>query len=384
MLPTQPSPNRNLTNRVKQWLPYIIPRLSQGVYMATIEKRTLDNGDTSYRVKIRLKGYPTQTATFKRVTDAKNWVTSTEAAIKEGRHFKTAAAKKHTFSEMIDKFLAGSTFTKEQKEHQVMHLNRWRDELGVYTLADITPDLITEIKDKLLSEITPKGTKRAPSTVARYLSSLSPVFTVAINEWQWLEESPMRKIKKPKEARGRVRFLDDDERQRLLTACQESRNKQLYLCVILALSTGMRQGELMGLKWPDVNLRDGFIILHKTKNGDRRRVPLAGHGLMLLQEHAKVRRLDTNLLFPGNVHKDKPIDLRKPFITALTKAEIIDFKWHDLRHCTASYLAMNGASLAEIAEVLGHKTLQMVKRYAHLSDGHVSSVVESRLSKSDT
>ena len=381
MLPTQTSPNRNLTNRVKQWLPDIIPPLSQEVYMATIEKRTIDNGDTSYRVKIRLKGYPTQTATFKRVTDAKNWVTSTEAAIKEGRHFKTAAAKKHTFSEMIDKFLAGSTFTKEQKEHQVMHLKRWREELGAYTLADVTPDLITEIKDKLLSEITPKGTKRAPSTVARYLSSLSPVFTIAVNEWQWLEESPMRKIKKPKEARGRVRFLDDDERERLLTACQESRNKQLYLCVILALSTGMRQGELMGLKWPDVNLNDGFIILHETKNGDRRRVPLAGHGLMMLKEHAKVRRLDTNLLFPSNVHKDKPIDLRKPFTTALTKAEIIDFKWHDLRHCTASYLAMNGASLAEIAEVLGHKTLQMVKRYAHLSDGHVSSVVESMNAK---
>ncbi len=381
MLPTQTSPNRNLTNRVKQWLPDIIPPLSQEVYMATIEKRTIDNGDTSYRVKIRLKGYPTQTATFKRLTDAKNWVTITEAAIKEGRHFKTAAAKKHTFSEMIDKFLAGSTFTKEQKEHQVMHLKRWRDELGAYTLADVTPDLITEIKDKLLSEITPKGTKRASSTVARYLSSLSPVFTVAINEWQWLEESPMRKIKKPKEARGRVRFLDDDERQRLLTACQESKNKQLYLCVILALSTGMRQGELMGLKWPDVNLKDGFIILHETKNGDRRRVPLAGHGLKLLQEHAKVRRLDTNLLFPGNVHKDKPIDLRQPFTTAINKAEIIDFKWHDLRHCTASYLAMNGASLAEIAEVLGHKTLQMVKRYAHLSDGHVSSVVESMNAK---
>ena len=223
--------------------------------MATIEKRFIDTGETSYRVKIRLKGYPTQTATFKRLTDAKKWVTVTEAAIKEGRHFKTAAAKKHTFAEMIDKFLAGASFTKEQEEHQVMHLKRWRDELGAFTLADVTPDLITKIKDKLLSEITPKGTKRAPATVARYLSSLSPVFTVAVNEWQWLEDSPMRKIKKPKEARGRIRFLDDDERQRLLTACQASRNKQLYMCVILALSSGMRQAELMGLKWQDVNLR---------------------------------------------------------------------------------------------------------------------------------
>ncbi len=187
----------------------------------------------------------------------------------------------------------------------------------------------------------------------------------------------MRKIKKPTEPRGRVRFLDDDERERLLKACRESDNEWLYLCVILALSTGMRQGELMGLKWPDVNLKDGFIILHETKNGERRRVPIAGLALELLRDHSKVRRLDTPLLFPGRKNPDQPISLRKPFETALKRAEITDFHWHDLRHCTASYLAMGGASLAEIAEILGHKTLQMVKRYSHLSDGHVSNVVAS-------
>jgi len=84
-----------------------------------------------------------------------------------------------------------------------------------------------------------------------------------------------------------VRFLDDDERERFLSACQASSNKQLYLCVILALSSGMRQGELMSLKWQDVNLKDGFIILHETKNGERRRVPLSGLALSLLQEHAR-------------------------------------------------------------------------------------------------
>jgi integrase len=241
--------------------------------------------------------------------------------------------------------------------------------------------LIVECRDKLCTEPTPRGVQRSPATVVRYMAALSHAFTVAVNEWQWLEDSPMRKVKKPKEPRGRVRFLDEDERQRFIDACKKSSNDWLYLCVILALSTGMRQGELMGLKWQDVNLKDGFIILHETKNGDRRRVPLAGHGLELLREHAKVRRLDTDLLFPGTIHKDKPIDLRKPFETALKQAQISDFHWHDLRHCTASYLAMNGASLAEIAEVLGHKTLQMVKRYAHLSDGHVSNVVASMNAK---
>lgn len=346
--------------------------------MASIEKRTTDTGDISYRVKIRLKGYPTQTATFKRLTDAKRWIQDTESAIREGRHFKTTEAKKHTLADLVDRYIKDVLPTKpKQAAAQRPQLERWKAEIGSYALSDVTPALIVQCRDKLLSEPTPRGNIRNPATVVRYMAALSHAFTIAVNEWQWMEDSPMRKVKKPKESKGRVRFLDDDERARLLKACKVSSNTWLYPCVILALSTGMRQAELMGLKWQDVNLKDGFLILHETKNGERRRVPLSGHGLELLQEHARIRRLDTNLLFPGTIHKDKPIDLRKPFETALKAAEITDFHWHDLRHCTASYLAMNGASLAEIAEVLGHKTLSMVKRYAHLSDGHVSNVVAS-------
>jgi integrase len=342
--------------------------------MATIETRTTDTGEKSYRVKVRLKGYPAQSATFDRLTDAKKWAAATESAIREGRHFKTAESKKHSFNDLVVRYYAEVLphyNEKEQKERK-SRLEFWRKAIGSCLLADITPALINEHKSRMT---------QSAATVDKYIKNLSHAFTVAVDDWGWLEGNPVKKVKSPKLPRGRVRFLDDGERQRLLTACQQSSNKQLYLCVILALSTGMRQGELMGLKWQDVNLKDGFIILHETKNGERRRVPLAGHGLELLLEHAKVSRRDTDLLFPGNIHKDKPIDLRKPFETALKAAEITDFHWHDLRHCTASYLAMNGASLAEIAEVLGHKTLAMVKRYAHLSDGHVSNVVASMNAK---
>ena len=98
--------------------------------------------------------------------------------------------------------------------------------------------------------------------------------------------------------------------------------------------------------------------------------------LELLRERSKVRRIDTELVFPGRIDPSKPVDLRSPFETALKRAGIEDFRWHDLRHSAASYLAMNGASLAEIAEVLGHKTLAMVKRYTHLSEAHTAGVVE--------
>jgi len=338
--------------------------------MANIEKRTNGSGETSYRVKIRLKGYPTQTATFKRLTDANKWVQDTESSIRDGRHFKTAEAKKHTFIDLVTRYyseILPHYSEKEQKERK-SKLEWWAKNIGHCLLGDITPTAISEHKNKMT---------QSSATVDKYIKNLSHAFTVAVNEWGWLEENPVKKVKSPKLPRGRVRFLSDDERQRLLTACQASSNKLLYLCVIVALSSGMRQGELMGLQWPDVNLKEKYIILHKTKNEERRRVPLSGLALSLLQEHAKVRRLDTDLLFPGKVHADQPIDLRKPFETALKLAGISDFNWHDLRHCTASYLAMNGASLAEIAEVLGHKTLSMVKRYAHLSDGHVSNVVAS-------
>ncbi|MDD2723872.1 MAG: site-specific integrase [Methylovulum sp.] len=346
--------------------------------MASIEKRTTDANETSYRVKVRLKGYPTQTATFQRLTDAKKWAAATESAIREGRHFKTAEAKKHTFADLVDRYIKDVLPSKPKKaKDKTQQLTWWKAKLGYCLLSDISAALIVQCRDELSNGITSRGTQRTPATVVQYMTALSHAFTIAVNEWQWLEDSPMRKVKKPTLPRGRVRFLDEDERARLLTACQASSNQQLYLCVILALSTGMRQGELMGLKWQDVNLKDNFIILHETKNGERRRVPLAGMALELLREHGKIRRLDTPLLFPSNKEPLNPIDLRKPFENALNAADIEDFHWHDLRHCTASYLAMNGASLAEIAEVLGHKTLAMVKRYAHLSEGHVSNVVAS-------
>jgi len=338
--------------------------------MASINKYVSGSGKISYRARIRLKGYPVQTATFARVTDAKKWVQSTESAIREGRHFKTSEAKKHTLADMVDRYIEVVLPTKpKQIKDQGHQLRWWKSKIGDYTLADVTPALIVQCRDEL-------GKKRAPATVVRYMAALSHAYTIAVNEWEWVSDSPMRKVKKPKEARGRARFLDDDERERLLEACAKSSNEYLHICVTLALSTGMRLGELMGLKWPDVNLAKHFLILHETKNGERRRVPITGYAHDLLVEHSKVRRLDTDLIFPSK-NPDKPVDLRKSFGGALKQAEITDFRWHDLRHCTASYLAMNGASLAEIAEILGHKTLQMVKRYAHLSDGHVSSVVSS-------
>ncbi len=351
--------------------------------MASIDKRIAKDGKITYRVLVRLKGMPTQAATFERLTDARKWAQDTESAIRGGRHFKTSQAKKHTLGEMIDRYVRDVLPTKPKNAiDQKRQLNWWKDEIGSYSLADVTPALIAEYRDKLARGITVRTKKpRNPATVNRYMAALSVAFTTAVKEWGWIDDSPMRKVTKGKESRGRVRFLSDDERTRLLKACKESPSANLYPVVVLALSTGMRAGEIMGLTWDVVNLNQGYAILHETKNGERRRVAITGHALEQLKELSKVRRIDCNLLFPSKEitpqKLQKGMNLRTPWLAALKVAGIDDFKFHDLRHSAASYLAMNGASLAEIAEVLGHKTLQMVKRYAHLSEGHTARVVAS-------
>jgi integrase len=354
--------------------------------MANIEKRISEEGKASYRVKVRLKGHPVQSATFERKTDAAKWAQSTESAIRENRHFKTTEGKRHTLAELIDRYLRDVLAKKPKSARdQWRQLKWWKAEIGNFILADISPSLIAQYRDKLSSGITHHGKPRSPATVNRYLAALSIVFTTAVKEWGWVDDTPLRKVTKPKESRSRVRFLSEDERPRLLKACKESNNTFLYPVVVLALSTGMRNGEIMGLTWDVVDLQRGRAILHDTKNGERRAVAITGHVLELLRELNKIPRIDCNLLFPAKEIRpqkpQKPIDLRFPWLAALKKANIQDFRFHDLRHSAASYLAMNGASLAEIAEVLGHKTLQMVRRYAHLSEGHTASVVESMNNK---
>jgi integrase len=350
--------------------------------MASIEKRTSQDGKTTYRVKVRLKGHDPESATFERLTYARKWVAATESAIREGRHFRTTIGKRYTLGQLVDRYIKEVIPKKKAwSQGQTVQLNWWKAKLGSQPIADITPKVIAEHRDILGEEVTVRGTRRNPATVNRYLSALSHCMTIAVKEWELLDDTPMRKVRKPTESRGRVRFLSEDERAGLLKACKESSNPYLYPVVVLALSTGMRSGEIMGLTWDRVDLSSGRAILDETKNGERRGVPVTGHVLELLKELKRVRRIDSKLLFPARQSPQKPMDLRSPWDTALKVAEIHDFRFHDLRHSAASYLVMNGASLAEIAEILGHKTLQMVKRYAHLSREHTHGVVASMNNK---
>jgi len=244
---------------------------------------------------------------------------------------------------------------------------RFATDLGAFPLDTLTPLRLRHYRDALSRTLK-------PGTVRQYLDALSAVFTVAVEELEWLDVNPLAKVRKPPASPGRVRVLSTEERTRLLAACAASPNPSLYRLVLLALTTGARRGELLSLTWQHVDLERGFLRLAQTKNRERRAVPVPSQTLTQLTRWSQgqplagwvVPRSSGRSVFPGE-HAWK---------VALKKADVPDFRFHDLRHTFASYLAMSGATLAEIAEVLGHKTLSMVRRYIHFTQPHTQGLVE--------
>lgn len=351
--------------------------------MATIQKRITKDGDVSYRVQVRLRGYPASTATFERLTDARKWGQQTETAIQENRYFKTSQSKKYTLADALDRYEKEILSLRKNPVNQRTYLAYWRSALGDYLLGDLTTSLIAEHRNNLVGRKNRFGRAMGTTTANRYTQPLGHVFNVAMKQWEWTHDNPISRLSKYKEGRGRVRFLSDEERSTLLDACKGSENPHIYNIVVLALSTGARKMELLRLKWHDVDLNRGQLVFHETKNGDRRVAPLKGYALELIKASKRIDGCE--YVFPSGLVKrsDKgvqiyqPIDIRTAWENVLIRSGIKDFRFHDLRHSAASYLAMNNASLTEIADILGHRTLQMVSRYAHLSEAHTASVVAS-------
>ena len=241
---------------------------------------------------------------------------------------------------------------------------------------------MSTIKNELAAGMTSRGV-RSPATVNRYFISLSAVLSKAAGEQGYIEINPISKVKRLEEPEGRIRFLSEEERDALLDACRKSRSKMLYPITLLALSTGARQGEILSLRWRDVDFDRKRIILVDTKNGSSRQVPLAGAAaeelkrLLAVKKAEKMQELKPigdELVFRGKGGEEASI--RSAWDSAVKTAKLENFRFHDCRHTAASYLAMNGATLLELSQILGHKTLSMVKRYAHLTEQHLHNVVE--------
>jgi integrase len=338
--------------------------------MATIVTRKGKRG-VRYQVRIHRHGIH-QSATFSTRDAARTWAQMVEGyAAAHGAGLVPEGVAGHSVAEAIERYRREVLPRKGPGTQQSYdgHLRWWRRRLGSMSLADLRSSEILVHRDRLARH-------RSPATVNRYLASLSAVLSAAMLDWEWLEASPMARVRALPEPRGRVRYLTAAERPMLLEAVQASHEPYLAVVVWLAIATGARKGELLGLRWRDVDWTRQQLVFHETKNKERRTVPVRGEAWTRLVDWAGgVARIGPDWVFPRPAGT-KPLDIRYAWEQARAKAELEDFRFHDLRHSTASYLAMSGASMVEIAEVLGHKTLQMVRRYAHLSEAHTAGVLE--------
>jgi len=238
---------------------------------------------------------------------------------------------------------------------------------GELPLAAITPAWLRAWRDDL-------ATTHKPGTVRVYMDALSAAFTVAVNELGYLEEHPFRKLRKLPDPAAYIRFLSTEERQKLVRACRHSEDPRLYPVVLLALHTGARKDELLHLRRRDVNLTQKVVYFVKTKGGIIRAVPLIGGALDYLSKPIFAIMPPDAWLFPGPV-TGVPTRIDYAWDKARKEAGLQQFRFHDLRHTAASYLLMSGANLVELADILGHRTMAMVKRYAHFTQGHTRGVL---------
>jgi integrase len=218
---------------------------------------------------------------------------------------------------------------------------------------------------------------RKPSTLNRYKSALSAVFTWAkrrrLLPRGWV--NPCREIQALPEKNARTRFLSADERERLLGVARVSECEKLYGFILMALTTGARRGELLGLRHSDLDLEAGTATLHTSKNGRPRVLPLTATVVTEIKRLGKPAT-PSALLFCGRYRTDKPMQFMTAWHTALRVARIDNFKVHDLRHSAASYCAQAGASLLEIADLLGHQSLDVTRRYSHLTVQNKRALVD--------
>ena len=290
--------------------------------------------------------------------------------IAEGKFLDIKKKEKIRFKDFAEEFL--NLYSKPNKKSwksDEYNLKKLESVFRGKYLYSITVKDIEKFKSDRLKEVS-------PSTVNRELATLKTLLTKAVC-WGRVHENVCKHVKFLKEPKGRLRFLESEGIIKLLSNC----DNRLRPIVVLALNTGMRKGEILNLKWHDVDFRQNIITLLDTKNGEIREVYINEQvktALIQVKKHPESSYIFCN--DKGNPYRD----IRKSFFTVLKKSGINSFRFHDLRHTFASQLVMSGVDINTVRELLGHKDIRMTLRYSHLAPSHKKRAIDILGKKMDT
>jgi integrase len=384
--------------------------------MPAIRERKSADGTTSWQAQVRIQGHEPQTRSFTRKTDAKEWAADTERRLKTGRFRLVDEAQKRDFSELCAKFKEKYLRPSRVKDYGQI-LTWWEVRLGRLHLINITSETIQRHLGDLLSSsktarlvvparktaaaVTPvhrlfgvfetpaavggsaAATKKTSvGTALRYLAVLSRVFGVAVKQLGWMERSPTDGVERPeRETVATPKVLSMPNEAKLLEAADASDNRFMQVIVRIALRTGMRLNEVMRLRWNDIEFREGhaLVLVRKPKNKRQRFVPLVADAYEAVVRHRVPRgeAYSEALLFPSEKNRQKPVSIRKAWLTCLKRAGVTAFRFHDLRHTAASRLASQNYSLPRIGNVLGHVDTRSTQIYTHFAPDDAIAMLTS-------
>ena len=292
-----------------------------------------------------------------------------QVQVAEDKFFDIKRAKKVLFDDFAKMYL--DIYSKPNKRSWTRDrtcIDHFKEFFGGKYLHEVLPLDIEQYKKSRIENVSPR-------TVNIELSCLRAMFNKAIS-WSKALQNPVKHVKMLSEKNRRLRYLQEDEIGRLIANCAD----YLRPIVVMALNTGMRKGEILNLKWEDVEMSTRIIYVVNTKTDEKREIPVN----TLL--HAMLVELGTKsdaYVFPNDAGEPY-VDIRKGFRTAMKKSHIGNFRFHDLRHTFASQLVMKGVDLRTVQELLGHKSIEMTVRYAHLSPNHKQAAVERLCQDMDT
>lgn len=331
-------------------------------------------GDTWYYLLYH-NGQRIRKAVGSQKSEANAALEAVKTDIRRGEYkFKrTARIKFRDFADEYLKYAKANKRSWARDESALeMHLKPFFKDLHI---SKIAPKKVEEYKQKRLDDhkLTHKNRKEeekekiSPTTINRELALLKSMFSLAI-KWNYLDKNPVKQIKFSRE-RQLDKVLDKDEIPRLLAeACDH-----LKPILILALTTGMRKGEILRLRWNDIDFVEDFIFIKDTKSGIPRKVPMSS----LVRDALKRIKREGDFVFCNPETRGRIQDIKTAFNAACRRAKIKDFRFHDLRHTAATNMVMAGVDLVTVKEILGHSSIQTTMRYAHPTPENKRKAVEA-------
>ncbi len=332
--------------------------------VASIQKR-----GSTYRARVIRRGYPNQSKTFNTRIEATKWARGIEAQIDSGM-FQTLEEPSiqlinanTPFKNVADYYLKTHTIHKRNCKSETYIINALIRYWGDISISKIDVPKVLKVRDDLLAN------QRTGDTINKYFNAISKIFQMAASEWSITINNPIKNISRMTVNQCRTKRVNGLIEYTLLKSAEEKSPRLLTHIIELALETAMRRGELMGVKWSDVDLEHRRIYLHTTKNGEPRQVPLTQKAIKIL---SVLPSDGSERIFPVSLSW-----LRRHFESARNNAKAAwtqpgsnpfeDLRFHDLRHEALSRLSDAGLNVIELAHISGHKTIAMLKRYTHPS-----------------